>query len=426
LGKSRPRVMPPLPVWLACADQVLGELPPDLAIELWLQLRHVDDWRSGANRTELFHPQPSARVQQRRALALVDAGALAEQIRVFHAMTDGEEVTADEIASACIRIADWANESGFIQTAEQFSGAGAAAGPENPTVLNAAGLMHRRAGSLPAAELYYQRAAACAHQQKNTDERVSAHIGLAALWCARRQFRRARHHLDRASNIAQRTGSTWLAAHTQHDLMLMLTERRDFMDAEGAAARASALYPLNDPRFPFFAADFAFLLVAQGCHREAIPLLEQFIAMIADRPAQQVIGLSLLARAYAGAGRETEYATTRDKAAELVRVYPVDAGAAYFHLAEAARVRRKWDDASHLAALSQRAASARGDKAVVRYAESLAAAIAAKQPASESVGNAGGLKRATANALSLRLRRWNPQSRRGRPRQPRRDHWSGV
>lgn len=422
----RPRVMPPLPVWVDHAQALLSELPASMAAELWLQSRHVRDWLSGGNLAELFHPEPSPGVLERRAVALSEGGVLQQSLMVFHALTDRNEVDSEQIAAACVEVADWANASGYFETAMQFSAAGAAAAPDNPRVLNAAGLMHRRGGRFSYAELYYLRAAYFAQNQTNADERVSSHIGLAALCCSRRQYRRARRHLDRASNIAQRCGSTWLAAHTQHDLMLMLTERRDFVQAEHAAGRAASLYPLNDSRFPFFAADFGFLRVAQGLHSEAVPILEQFLSLIADRPSQQVIGLSLLARAYAGTGKVNEYLTVRDTVEELVSTYPLDAGAAYFHLAEAARWRGDWTEAARSAALSRRAALARGDSAIVQYAERLEAAIAHRQADSHPHQNASSGRRAIGNVLAGRLGRWNPESKRGRPRQPRRNHWSGV
>lgn len=419
--------MPPLPVWSDRADDILREVSePAISVELWVQLRHLRDWLAFSTRTaaELFHARPSARVIARRAEALAAApGEVADAIRTFHALTDGVIVTGSALGVACVRIGDWALADGYSTTAKQYTAAGARAAPSDPACLNAAGLAHRRGGELDGAELYYQRAAYFARGQKNADEEASAHIGLAALWSTRGLYRRARRHLGRATNIAQRSGSTWLGAHVQHDLMLMLTERQEYGAAEVAAARAVSLYPLSDPRFPFFAADFAFLQLAQGFFSDAVPALEQFLAII-KTPAQQVIGLSLLARAYAGTGRIAEYRDVRDRVKHLIAVYPADAGAALFHLAEAARTLGAWNEAARYARRARRMALERGDRAVARYAAALAAAIRERQSPARPANRGGSTDwTATATTLSVRLRRWSPQSRRGRKRRPRRNHW---
>jgi tetratricopeptide (TPR) repeat protein len=397
---------------------------PALAVELWIQLRHLHDWLTGPDtRVGLFHAQPTEAVLERRSAALRAAGDWGESLDVFHALTDGFLPTPERIAHACVNVADWASRMGYEATAVQFSAAAAHAEPANATCLNAAGLMHRRSGQWVAAELLYQRASYFACRLKNTDERVSAHIGLAALWFSRDNYRRARKHLDRATNIALRSGSTWLAAHAQHDLMLMLTERGEYIQAEAVASRAVSLYPQNDSRFPFFAADFAFLLISEGCYSDAVSTLEQFLTLIKE-PAQQIIGLSLLARAYAGSGKDSEFRRVQDTVRKLITVFQQDAAAALYHLAEAARSRGEWSTAATYATESQRTALARGDKVVARYADTLLTAILRQQDAARAArAENSGTRRATTNALSARLRRWAPASKRGRPRHPRRNHW---
>jgi tetratricopeptide (TPR) repeat protein len=419
--------MPPLPVWPNRADALLREIPGEvIAIELWIQLRHLRDWLAFPNNppADLFNPLPSERVLARRADALASApNGFADALRTFHSLTDGSILPEQSLALACVRVADWALEQGQTATAMQFTAAGARAAPNDPTCLNAAGLAHRRGGEWECAELYYQRAAYTANEQKNANEHASAHIGLAALWSARGQHRRAQRHLGRATNIAQRSGSTWLGAHVQHDLMLLLTERQEYSQAETAAARAAFLYPVNDSRFPFFAADFAFLQLAQGYYSDAVPALEQFLSMI-QSPAQQVIGLSLLARAYAGTGRIADFSHVRERVEELIEVYTTDAAAALFHLAEAARCMEEWPEAARYAELSRLSALERGDRAVAQYAAALCAAIHRQErPARPGPRTASGDRPAVARTLSARLRRWNPDSRRGRNRRPRRNHW---
>jgi tetratricopeptide (TPR) repeat protein len=423
----RPRVLPPLPLWSNGADVVLTEISDErLAVELWIQLRHLRDWlafTSGSRQDALFPPYPSERVMTRREEAIASAPeVLRHALRTFHALTDGIVHADDLIARGCLDVADWALNAGHTGTAVHFTAAASRLASLDPTCLNAAGLAHRRAGQWEAAALYYERAAHCANTQKNADEQASAHIGLAALWSSRSRYRRARRHLSRATNIAQRSGSAWLGAHVQHDLMLMLTERQHYPEAEAAAMRAVSLYPLHDSRFPFFAADFAFLQIAQGYYSDAVPALEQFLGLIRS-PAQQVIGLSLLARAYAGAGRVAEYSQVRDTVVQLIGVHTADAGAALFHLAEASRSMGEWTEAADYAERSRRAAVDSGDKAVARFAAGLYDMIRERRGPPQPTPRVSGEKAPAATTLAVRLRRWNEQSRRGRKRRPRRNHW---
>jgi tetratricopeptide (TPR) repeat protein len=423
----KPRVIPPLPAWPCREAAILAEVTDAaLAAELWLQLRHVRDWldaHEGA--AELFPPRPTPRVLDRRAEALEAAGELEDALATFHALTDApRDVAAEALAAACVTVADWARESGCGATAAQFAAAATRADPASPACHNVAGLAHRHAGDWRAAELYYLRAAYLAREQRSADERVAAHIGLAALWFSRGHPRRARRHLDTATNAATRSGSLWLAGHAQHDLMLMLTECGEYRHAEVAAARAVSLYPLHDPRLPYLAADFAFLQIAQHLYAESVPVLERFTGLIAG-PAQQVIGLGLLARAYAGAGRTDDYRRTRDRVTGLVAAYPQDGPVAFYHLAEAARSRGAWDEAREFATRSLDGAEERGDASVAAHAWALLANVQARQlPPAPSSSDGAGARRATAHALSIRLARWNPAARRGRRRTPRRNHWA--
>lgn len=425
--RERPRVLPPLPHWSSGADFLLREIPdPGVAAELWIQLRHLRDWLTSlTDSTGLFHAEPSERILERRAQALASLpDRLLDPIRTFYALTDRILLPDDKLAGACLGVADWALETGYVKTAMQFTAAAARVTPTDPNCLNAAGLAHRRGGESESALLYYQLAAYWAHFQRNADEHASAHIGLAAIWSSRGDNRRARQHLGSATNIAERSGSMWLGAHVQHDLMLMLTERREYSAAEAAAARAISLYPVNDPRLPFFAADFAFLQISQGYHADAVPALELFASLIRN-PAQQVIGLSLLARAYAGTGRTVEFAELRDKVQGLVSSYPADAAAALFHLAEAARSLHDWAAAIEFAERSRQVALEQADQAVAQYAAELAVAINERQSLPRPWTRVRSGDRGTSvNTLSVRLRSWNAGSRRGRRRRPRRNHWA--
>jgi tetratricopeptide (TPR) repeat protein len=419
------RVVPPLPDWPRSEADILSELEfRPLGVELWLSVRKVRLWSETPpqRRKDLFHRRPADGARARRRAALLGAPELREALRTCADLSDRpERVDEVTLGRACSRVADWAAERSHVQTAVHYAMAAAVVRPEDAESTNLAALMHRQAGDWKRAEQCYPRAIILAHRRKEWVEYICGHIGSAALLYARgMNLGRAVRHLETASRKADEEGMAWLASHVLHDSMLLLLEREEFEAAEAEAERATELYPLHDRRFPFFVADYALIQLMQRRYAVAQPLLKLCLDVI-DQPAARGVITSMLARTHAGMGEGEEYDRVRKWACESAERYPVEAAAAYYHLAEGARECRFWPEAESYASRACERAEAKGDRMIVHLARQLLKQARAREtpppaPGGPSRGDLG-------RVLSVRLERWNPEEHRGPTRTLFRNQW---
>lgn len=419
------RIVPPLPDWPRTEADILSELEfRPLGVELWLAVRKARLWSETPPeyRKSLFHRKPTDDARARRRAALLGAPEMRESLRTFAELSDRpERVDEKALGGACSRVADWAAERSHVQTAVHYAMAAASVLPEDAESTNLAGLMQRRAGDWKRAEQCYPRAIILAHRRKEWVEYICGHIGSAALLYARgMNLGKAVRHLETASRKADEEGITWLASHVLHDSMLLLLEREEFEAAEAEAGRATDLYPLHDRRFPFFVADYALVQLTQRRHAIAQPLLKLCLDVI-DQPAARSVITSMLARTYAGTGEGEEYDRVRKWAAESAERYPIEAAAAYYHLAEGARECRLWQEAESYASRACERAEEKGDRMIVRLAQQLLKQARAREipPPAPGGPHPGDLSR----VLSVRLERWNPEEHRGPTRTLFRNQW---
>lgn len=431
---SAPQILTPPPDWPhPDVHAILDELDYGPAgRELWQDYRLARLYASdlphpgGAPPAEplsrLFHRKPSPAAAERLRAAQNAAPELGEAFRTF-SLLRRRLPSRPALARACAQIADWAAERSLMVTAVEFARAAAAVAPTDPEAANLAGLMLRRAGDWRRAEQFYARAIGLARRRRRDPdgavrrrakvEYICGHIGMAALLYSQgTSLTRAVRHLNTAARVAAEGHIGWLAAHVRHDSMLLLLEKADFAAAEEEARRAAELYPLHDKRFPYFVADFALLQLMRGRHRAAVPLLQLSLQVVAE-PSIRGLVSSMLARCCAALGLLAEYEQHRQWAAALVEKYDEVSAATHYHLAEAARACRAWDEAGRHARRASELAVARGDREVARHAERVLEAVRARTvPPPEPSAAPEPL----ASELQLRMRRWNPQNHRGRPR----------
>lgn len=426
--RRRPHVIPPAPDWPRTEAVVLAELEETaIGLELWHAARHVRLWLETAprRRSRLFHRTPHPRTLERREVARDEAPELEKALTVLAELTASPQtVRPRRVAQACAEIAEWAAARSCSGAAALFAAAAASLLPANPQHANLAALMYRRAGDWTRAELFYERGIGYARRQGNAAEYIGGHIGRAALFYGQGLFERARRNLLRAAAAAHRSGRHWLAGHAHHDLMLILAERGDCAEAEVEARRAVHLYPLHDRRLPFLVADFALVQILQHRHAEAIPLLRRFLEVV-EEPAARAVVMGMLARCFAGTGRQEQFRRLVPEALELAGRHREHAAAAFYHLAEGARACAAWDEARAYALQARDLALARGDREIVRRADGLVGEISARRFAlpPARVAGAGESSRPLCRVLAARLARWNVRNRRGRKRSPVRDQW---
>jgi len=422
------RIVPPLPDWPRTESEILSELDfRPLGVELWLAVRKGRLWAETAapDREHLFPRKLSGEARARHRAAVSGAPELREPLHVFRCVSDrSERVDADELARACARIADWAMDRSLLSTACQFALAAAHLLPDNPEFSNLAGLMFRRSGDFGRAEACYPRAIILGQKQRNWVEYICGHIGTAALlYTTGVNLKRAVRHLKTAARMARKEGMLWLAGHAVHDSMLLMLERGDFEGAEAAAVRAAEMYPLHDRRFPFFVADYALVQLMQWRFSDAHRLLKLCLDVI-DQPAARGVITSMLARTAAGTGKREEYGRFSVWAREFAEKYSEHAAAAHYHLAEAARACRAWQEAEAHALRAREIATQSNDRMVSRLAgDALALAKARALAPDRSECPPSSVNEELGRVLGIRLRRWSPDEHRGPQRTLFRNQW---
>lgn len=422
-------IVPEPPSWLRPIFFLLDEVPGALGLTLWQYARHLRDWAvsSDDERSTLVHQRFAAHVLDRISAAKREAPELAEALDRFGMVVLSPATCRDcDLAASCGQVTEWAESYGYQRAAIEFAELAALLEPVSASAANRAARLNRNASDFARAEVWFERGIGLARRADDHLEYTRGHIGFGILFQTLGKDRRARKHLQTAAIIARKDGRRWLAAEAQHDLMLMSAERGRYEEAEVHAARALAWYPKHHQRFPFFVADLCFLFVCEACYSVAVELLTSFLGVV-HAPAQQVLGMSLLVRALAGAGDRARFARTRSRVQRLLKDFREYEAAARINLAEAERAVGLWRDAEGNARKALDLAVTRRDIVPERLARALLVEIEGKipSPAEIRAHRNPDWFRTIVFTASTRLAAWTP-TRRGRTPSVGRNEWAAA
>jgi tetratricopeptide (TPR) repeat protein len=413
--------------------EVMHEVSELLGYVLWQDLRHLRDWddarpyKAGKivvpdRRGDLFRADTPEWIADKRREAALQTPELADALDAFnHLMQYPLAVNEFFTGTACDKVVQWALSRGYNETAMQFSEAAAVIDRTSPLRARNAGKLAREIGDYPRAEVWFERAVGLARKVGNWEEYTRAHLGAGIMFMRSGKERRAQKHFNTASAIAMREGHEWLAAEAQHDLFHFMTVRGRYADGELHARRALAWYPKHNLRFPFFIADVAFLLVCRKSYTPAAKLLREFARKI--KPPHSVLGLSLLVRALACAGKDREFARRREHLLRLLEAHTEYEAAARWNLAHGERAMGMWEAATENASRAVQLARARRDNETEGLAQRLLDELRAGTAAPAETHRSDQEFRDFMDNLLSRIADWSP-TRRGRPPGESRDDWA--
>jgi hypothetical protein len=418
------QIVPEPPVRPRTENRILSEAPPDLAVVLWQYVRHLRDWIDAlpSERRALFHVAPARWVLEKRQHARTISGELVDDLMCIEAVLESPlTVEVRQLAGACERVAQWADTQGYRETGIQFAELAALADPEEPRRANLVGRLTRNASEYASAELWLERGIGLARRRADWVEYTRGHLGAGILCMWSGCESRARQHFNTASSIAMREGHEWLAAEAQHDLFHFMTIRGQYVDAEMHARRALAWYPKHHHRFPFFAADVAYLLVCQRHYSAAVTVLRCFVQLV--QPPQNVLGFSLFVRALASAGLVEEFERTREQLFNLLQHHGEHEAGARWHLAYGERAVGSWDSARTNALKAVDLARLQRDHEMEQLALTVLAEVNAGEPPRPELRRNDRKFKELVDTLTTRLSNWSP-TRRGRSRSLSRADWA--
>lgn len=354
----------------------LNELSDDFAWAFWYSVRRACD---GAERVPLGDDEEAGLMQRYQAAAEA-VGDLEAEMQILCAYACGR-TTADQAAKALATVAEWAAALGLSEPAIQAAEAAAALAPHNPSRVLTAGRLNRLLGDQAArAELYYERAIPLARRSRNWRSYVRAHLGKGHVKMALGDPAAARAHFYTAARAARvQSGEKWLAAQTQHDLLILAAEQGEFAAAVRHAQLALDCYPRHHAAFPGLVHDVAFLMVRLQMFTEAVPLLKP-IASPKLPPQEQVIAWSTLAHATAGMGDAEGYSAAADNTLRLVGLFDLHAASAFANLACGAQLLKQWREAEQYARRSLAIAEQRREPDLLNVARDVLKTLGSRHP----------------------------------------------
>lgn len=334
----------PVPTW--SPDELVPPEGPaqELAMELWQRARDVKLWTDAATiglRRNLFCSSTP-----------LESGLHPESIRLpvellRQLVQSPEDATAEGIASACERISQWAADSGYVPLARTYAEAWALVDPDSARAAATAGGLCTRLAEYSRAEIWLQRAVRIGRATRDWEWYIRGYLRRGIIQFNLGSYRPARRFYSRAYRTAVWSGYDSLAGKARHDLMTICTDVGAFDLGIDYAVEALRLYPADDPVFPYFVHDFAFLLVQAGHFRPAETLLSAALEHIPGHRRLLIHGT--LARTVAALGQRERFESFASEVLRRAETSDEGAAAAFVRLADAARGYREWERAERWA-----------------------------------------------------------------------------
>jgi tetratricopeptide (TPR) repeat protein len=370
--------LPPPPRRASLAVFFRLNVDDDLAWALCLVARRIRDLAE-------FPPEGIGEWMHGKEIRAIAAGA-AEIAQPLSFLADACWVDGDtrkDLARASHRIAQWAGEQGFGELAVQFAEAAVVLLPNSARVNYEAGRMNRMFGHAGEAAVFYGRAI-CLARKKRWSVYVRAHLGMGQLCEARGQRERAAAHYKTASHAAwSASGERWLAALTQHDLLVLRADEGNYQAAFEHARRAFRWMPKHHASIPTLAHDYCLILLHYHAYGLALPLLNAAVQKEFSS-VHKVLVWSTLGRA---AGLTGNLARFREVEREIERLrgnFDLNAAAVHVNLAVGAHALGLFKDAERHAAYSIEIARVQEIPAVLAVAEPLQVTLRKREPARTS------------------------------------------
>ena len=331
-GWSRDEIVPP-----DCPDPVLGTA-------LWQGARDAGLWgcTRPRDRHGLFVP-PAAPPD------FDPASPFTRALQTLHLLVrEPGQVTEADVGKACADIAAIAETTGDLSLARRYAEAWAYADQSSARAAATAGQLCTRLAEYPRGEIWLQRAVRLGRMARDWEWYIRGYLRLGSLKFNLGVYPPARRYYVRAYRMAIWAGHLSLAGKAHHDLMTICTDLGEIQRGIEHAEAVHRFYPANDPVFPYFVHDFAFLLAQGGYHHEAMTLLSAALNYIP--PHRQLLIRGTLARTAAALNQRPLYEELTAQVEELASTSQEGAAAAFIRVADGARQLGSWERAEFYAA----------------------------------------------------------------------------
>ena len=387
------RVPPPLSYGPETVEgePILDEVLGDAGLLLWKTARSVRLW-AGLPVDERGRAFSADAYRHRRQLLKNTPvpEAVRAELKRAALILGGEPVVEAEIATACRRVAEWAEQQGMLGTAVAFAQAAALTLPEDAAMAREVALLTRKTGEFARAETWFRQAITVARQTRNGPVFIRSYLGLGKMYVLRGNYPAARSAYLRALRGAQRRQLHELAGMAHHELAVVAVRAHRPGELGRHVRAALEAYGPGHELLAALSHDVAIFWMKEGYFVEAMRVFET-ISPEFGAPLDRLIRAAALVRASGAAGDRARYAAGMREATRLLRHPAASEGVAtaLLNMARGAESAGDLDRATELAERSRQAASARGESEIVLAAEAVADSVKGGRRASEVVREQG-------------------------------------
>jgi tetratricopeptide (TPR) repeat protein len=378
--RRRWRVPPAImhgPEPLECAG-VLDELSGAAGLVLWQSLRDVTLWAGTppAEREGLF----SACAERKRIASLLTTSLnpeLEQPLGMITAMVGRPgRVSAERVALACRRVAQWAEKHGKLATSLAFAQAAALVCPGDASSAFKVGQIARRRAEYVRAETWFRRAIALARQEADWASYALAFVGLGNLYLQKGNFPSARRLHTRGLRAARRHSLREIQGRALHDLFVICGSTNEKAAAQEYAREALAAYGPTHPAVPVLAQDVAYFWLLQGYFAPALRVFTSLRRHVGES-VNWIVLVPNLARAAGGANDRVLFEQAWEEVwSGIEGCAPAEGHAeACLELARGAASLKEWDRAEEAASRARALASARKEFRIEFEAEAVLASV---------------------------------------------------
>lgn len=381
---ARPRLMsrrqpqrapPPLTYGAEILDgeATLWELTGDLALFLWKTSRTVRLWSElgPEERTEAFTEGAYAeRLTQLRGLRLEPD--LLQALEGAAAVLQRGDVDPSEVAAACVRVTEWAEQQGALGTALEFMQAAALVLPVDASLARATARLARRHAEYARAETWFRQSITVAKQTQAWEVLARSYMGLGITYMQRGNYPAARSSLLRGLRAAQRHSVHEVVGMAYHDLAALAARASRPREVAKFARAALEAYGPGHPRLPWLAHDVAASWMDQGHFATALQVFASIPPDVGGH-AEQLARAACLVRSAAAVGDRETYRSAWRTGTKLLRLPSTAqiAATALISMARGAASAGDWARAETAAEQARQLAVARGEQEQRMEAESL-------------------------------------------------------
>ncbi|MFL5382796.1 MAG: hypothetical protein ACJ8GN_09815 [Longimicrobiaceae bacterium] len=300
---------------------------------------------------------------------------LTESLAEIERLVRRDESDASALASACGKIATWAYEAGYLETAAAFAHVAALLQPDDPEFAFAVGRATRDCGRYGLAEVWFQRTIGLARRAQNGAAKAAGYIGWGVLEEQRGRRAAAREKFETALRTATSGGLAAMGGLAHQYLIALTVPDGTFDDGWAHAVAAFRLYPNDDLRLSRLAIDTGALLSEHGQFATALLLYEAAFPFL-TRPADRLAGLANIGRAAAAVGAKRRYAEVWAEFDRLSLSPPKHFySESLIELARGAATLRYWRDAAKMVAEAARIAREQGNRRALEASQAFLTAI---------------------------------------------------